>query len=338
MQVANNEKETKRQQFMDTQLKDYQNLENELLDKKVDPSRFWGSRSTGQKIAAYIGMAFGGLAAGFGGKNVTKDMMDNAIQQDIDSQKSEIDKLKDISSAKKNMYGLFMEKFNDERQAEAATKATMLQKVELQMKETAARHKAPELQANALKSIGEVQVMKNAALLQFEQAAQGKAQKLLLSGGSQLPAGLDIEHLTEDQRTRYVPGVGLASTKEGAKEVREFKAVADDINSGINELIAMTNSSGKSINPAARAKAEALANMLKGQLRVPIVGPGAVSESEWKLLDRIVANPATIFSLDPISRASLETVNRRIQDQLANKAKVNGLKPVGQQVKSFQPR
>lgn len=284
-----------------------------------------------------IGLAFGGYVQGATGRgSPAQEMIGQAIQNDIAAQKAEMDKLKDLGTAKRNMFGLYMQQFGDERQAEAATRATMLQRVEMQMKQVAASFKAPQIQANAQKAIGEIQVQKNAALYQFEQAAQAK--HVQLRGGSQLPAGLDIEQLPPEQRERYVPGLGLASTKEGAKDMREFKATADSINGGIQELISMTNSTGKSISPEQRARAETLASMLKGQLRLPIVGPGAVSESEWKLLDRIVANPATIFSLDAVSRASLETVNRRIQSQLADKARSNGLRPVNQQVSSFKPR
>lgn len=338
MNAQQQQREVERQQFLDKEMSEYKKIEQTALDSTVDPTRFWASKSTGQKVMASIGLFFGGIAQGFGAaKNPAQEILQNAIQNDIDAQKSEIEKLKDIGSAKRNLYGQFLERFKDTRQAEAATKLTMLQKVEMQMKEVAARHKAPEIQASALKAQGELQVLKNAALMQFEQAAQAK-QQIQLRGGAQLPAGIDIEELSPDQRDRYVPGVGLASTKEGAKEVREFKSTVDTVNSGIQDLIGFTTKTGDSLNPADRARAQATASMLVGQLRLPIVGPGAVTERELELLQSIVADPTKIMSLDAVSKASLETVSKRLNAQLSDKAKTNGLRPVNQQVSSFQPR
>lgn len=339
LQFDNQEKEVQRQKFMDKELSDYKGIQDQILNKSVDPNRLWASKSSGQKAMAVIGLVLGGIGSGVtGGKNVAYEIFENSIQRDVDAQKAEIEKLKDVGSAKRNMYGLYMEKFKDDRQAEAATKLTMYEQMELKMKEAAALAKSPQILANAEKALGELQVAKNAALLQFEQAAAAKVQQIQLRGGSQLPANVDIEQLTTDQRERYVPEFGLASTKEGAKEMRDHKATSDTVSGILKELIDMTNSSGKSLNPKAKARAQTLAAVLKGKLRGPIVGPGAVSESEWKLLNSIVADPTEIFSMDSVSRSSLQAVNDTMKRNLSDIAKANGLKPIGQQVSSFQPR
>lgn len=328
-------REAERRAQIDKEMIAHKKIEDEIL--KWEPKDFWANKSTGQKIAAVIGVTLAGIGAGMrGGENQVAKMMDNWMNDEMEAQKTQLQKLKDVNSAKQTLLGKMLQQFGDERQAEAAAKTAMLSRAEMQLKETAAKFRAPEIQAKAQQALGELQVLKNSTMQQFEQASQAK--QVLLKGGAQLPAGLDIEQLPADQRERYVPGLGLATTKEGAKEMREFKGTVDTINSGVNQLLAFTNKSGDSFNPAERQRAKTIASMLVGQLRLPIVGPGAFTEREMELLQSIVANPTKIASLDAVSRASLETISQRMNGQLSDKARANGLKPIGQQVTTFQPR
>ena len=57
----------------------------QLGEQKIDPDRWFSSRSVGQKIAGFLGAAFGG-ALQPGGKNQTLDLMQQAIDRDIDAQ------------------------------------------------------------------------------------------------------------------------------------------------------------------------------------------------------------------------------------------------------------
>ena len=57
----------------------------EIGQREVDPDRWWASRSTGQKIAGFIGAALSGALAP-GGKNQTLDLINQAIDRDLDAQ------------------------------------------------------------------------------------------------------------------------------------------------------------------------------------------------------------------------------------------------------------
>lgn len=57
-----------------------------LAATKIDPDRWWNSRSTGQKIAG----VFAAFASGFTGNNGGLSMIKDAIDRDVDAQKSDL--------------------------------------------------------------------------------------------------------------------------------------------------------------------------------------------------------------------------------------------------------
>jgi len=68
---------------------DYQQKVNEFSSGKIDPNHAWASMGTGNKIAAIIGTALGGLAQGFGIKdNAAAQMIQQHIQNDIRAQEA----------------------------------------------------------------------------------------------------------------------------------------------------------------------------------------------------------------------------------------------------------
>jgi hypothetical protein len=58
----------------------------------IDPNHWWASRSTGQTIAGVIGLALGGYLQGQGLQNPAGQMIDNAIKNDLDAQKTNMNK------------------------------------------------------------------------------------------------------------------------------------------------------------------------------------------------------------------------------------------------------
>lgn len=332
------QREAARQAQYEKEVGEYDTLSKQLLNAKVDPDRYWNSRSTGQKVLASISLFLGGLGGGVSGKggNVGLDIINKAIDADIDSQKSDLDRLQKVGGMKQTVLSMMRDKFTDERQAESATKAFHLDQTVMKLKEVAARNKGPEVQAQVDGLIGQLEAQKMGLLAGFEQAS--KAKQVMLGGGQQLPPGVDVETLPADQRERYVTGMGLATTKEGAKEMMKLKASTDGSTQMLGELIKLTHKTGKSINPETKQYAESLSAMLKGQVREGVLGPGTVNESERKVLDNLIKDPTAIFSMDGVSRMALQTVMDRLQANLMNNAKAHGLRPVSQQVTSFQKR
>jgi hypothetical protein len=63
--------------------------EMQRIDTKVDPGRFWATRSTGDKVVSIIGLIFGALGAGSDGVNRAAVMLNQAIDRDLEAQKAE---------------------------------------------------------------------------------------------------------------------------------------------------------------------------------------------------------------------------------------------------------
>ena len=58
------------------------------IDTTVDPGRFWANKSTGDKVLGIMGLVLGALGAGPDGINRAAVMLNNAIDRDIELQKS----------------------------------------------------------------------------------------------------------------------------------------------------------------------------------------------------------------------------------------------------------
>lgn len=294
---------------------------------KVDPSRFWADKSTGQKIALGASLFLGALGAARGGGNQAAAVINNAINRDLEMQQADIIQQTRGVDKKRGILGEMKSRFKDDRMAREAARMAYINDAQLKIQEMSNKYDSQIVKANAAKLIGQLEVQKQTAQAQFMQSFQQSK-----------PVGPDanIGMLDKDQRERFVPGYGLALTKDSAKLARESVSTMDSIKGNIDELMALSNKSGASFSPTDRARAETITSILTGQLRLPIVGPGAVSEKELELLQRIIADPTKIMSLDNTNKARLQTLRQRMDKQTANQLKQYGLQSPNDKL-GFQP-
>lgn len=100
-----------------------------LAATKVDPDRWFASRSTGQKIAAVLSAVVGGLAAGrSGGPNVGLQMIQHAIDADIEAQKADLHTRQQGLYARKGALADAFKMTGDEHQAAVATRLASYEK------------------------------------------------------------------------------------------------------------------------------------------------------------------------------------------------------------------
>lgn len=222
---------------------------------KINPNQFWESRSTPQKIMAAIGIALGGIGGGLSGHggNAAMDVINKAIDRDIDAQKFNANQKQAAFQNQMGVYNVMRSKFGDERTAEAATRLAYMQNVEMQLKETAAKYQSPEMQAKFNMMMGKVQQQQGALMQQIHASAyQMAAMRQLTGGGSGSAAALAA--LPKDVQERVVPmnggtSHGIAYSAEGAKSVREVSSAADNIHQIINEMRELKEQGGKRLLP-----------------------------------------------------------------------------------------
>lgn len=132
----------------------------------------------------------------------------------------------------------------------------------------------------------------------------------------------------EDDGRSVIGYEGKAPTQG---EAVKFREQVSDINSGVSALdeLIQLGRKGSSLSPTDRARAQNLARMIQGKFRVEIVGPGAVTENDRKVLEDVVASPLDIFRLSDVPTLLMD-MKSRILSAKNEKAFQLGLTPTGQ--------
>jgi hypothetical protein len=287
-------------------------------DQKIaaaQPKDYWADKGTPAKIGAAIAIGLGAYAAAMsGGQNTALQIIENAIKRDVDLQAAKRQGLKENKQNLINSYQMKMSQFNDDASARAAATAQAMELAKIQIQKSATIAKSDEAKANAQNLIGQLEVKQGELYSTIAQKQAEVASKALESN--------------QKKQEAFVPGFSqFATTKEGAAKLNQLVADTESAKDGIRSLMGLVGKSGKSINPDLIAEAGTTAAMLKGSLRTLLVGPGAVSEGERKLIDEVVADPTKIFSLDDSNKKRLTTLITRLDRNLAQNAKAYGLMP-----------
>lgn len=130
----------------------------------------------------------------------------------------------------------------------------------------------------------------------------------------------DLLTAQRDFESRFVK-VGNRSfqaptSQEGIKMRTTIKD-HDNIRSGLTQLISLADDPSVKVKTSdAYNKANTISTMLQGALRTTITGPGAVNESEYKMLRDVIANPSSFFSLSSSNKKILQTLLSRVDDNL----------------------
>jgi len=127
-----------------TQIQGLQNIQSQLSASKADPSRFWESRDLGQKAAIAIGLAlgtFGSVISGGKAPNHAFDILERAIDRDIEAQRQDIQRLGMQANLQQNLIAQSRAVVQDQQAEYTATKAMMLDQFDAQTKLMALRFK-----------------------------------------------------------------------------------------------------------------------------------------------------------------------------------------------------
>ncbi len=284
----------------------------------VDPDHFWNSRSTSSKIMIGIGMALGSFGGmGNGGRNSAVETINKAINRDLDLQQQAIKNKRENLADRRGLLSDMYLRFKDDTQAMAAAKVAYLQNAQLKLNEIAARYAAPEVRANAAKAIGEIEVKKQAAQMEF-----WKAWRALQPVGP----NANPNQLTEEQRARWVEGYGLATTPAQAADAYKFLPADRLIEKGLNKLIEIAGRGGSSINPSDSAEVAGIRGALTGALSDTLL-QGRMSDNDMKFLHELVVDPTKWNSLTSSNIKTLQTVKKVLNDSKNEKLKQMGINP-----------
>lgn len=131
---------------------------------------------------------------------------------------------------------------------------------------------------------------------------------------------------------------GQAPTEAEAKDFREQYTNVLESRRNISRLIEIAQlGKAQQQTPEIKAEAEQLAIGAQGALRLEILGPGTVTESDREILKSIVPNPTRIFSLQSSNIKGLKSLLERAGNGIETKAKALGLEVLNPKQQSIVP-
>lgn len=274
---------------------------------------YWARRSTPQKIGAAIAVGLGALGASLArGPNYALDIINKAVDDDLKIQQANIDNKNRAFLNQRQYINDLQSSFKDKEQFRLANKALALDQVNTQLMQIAAKRK-------------EVEALPQFQALQANILDQRNKQFLELARLKAETAKLEREAVQgpEAKPENIVPGLGFAFSTKGADEMRTLVSDLNAAKDSIARLVEISQTPGKAISPELRAEADTIRSTLRGQLRTALVGPGAVTESEQKLLNQVIADPTTIFSLDRVNLTRLNALNEALDRKVQSAAAAN---------------
>lgn len=188
--------------------------QKQVAAKNIDPNRVYKNMDTGSRIQAGIAMILGGFGSAFTGKNVAIDMMDNAVNKDIEAQKNDQEKSMNLWKMNRQAYG-------DDMQANLATRNQILSGVQLQVKKAASSANTIDGQMRMTQLLNQIQ----------QEKIQNNRQQALLSAPSANQAGqpAGTANLIQADPLKLVANmVPAAHQKDAIKEISDAQHVAQN--------------------------------------------------------------------------------------------------------------
>jgi hypothetical protein len=287
--------------------------EEAIAASQIDPNRFWNSRSSSQKVLAYIGLLLGGSASA--------QILDKAIDQDIEAQKSNFNIKQQGVANTMNLYKQNLEAFQDERSASLATKQTMLGIADMKIKQLAAQTQSNQVKQNAM--IESAKLNMEMQKVQRELNQQLLTQSVLSQGtGKAAENAVILSRLPEDVRERAVVSttgkILISATKDDAKKLKELEQSIPGLLERVKQIKGTADKKGKAgfqPNPYSREGQDAIA--IRNNLITDIKNAetlGALDKGLVEFAEELIPDP-TIMNQVKV-KAAYDAIEKRFKNNL----------------------
>lgn len=229
--------------LVDNMNKEIDDFAQQYKNQRLDPNRLYASQSTGDKLLSGIALIISGMGAGLTGQpNLALQVMDKAIDRDIEAQKYNIDK-------GENLLSLQMKKYGNLMQAEMATKEMMMSQANSKLQQAIENAKSPQIAAQAKAAQAELKL--NIMKVRMD-LRNMMADTQALTGFGTIPM-FSPQHLSvvarnpkmaETQVIDKTKGVVyFAPDKETRERVNNYVSSTDDVLKTLKELKDYTKAS-----------------------------------------------------------------------------------------------
>lgn len=319
--TALEEQETKVGQAMD-----------DFRSKKLDPEQYWKERGTGAKVTSAIAMALGQFGAALTGtRNSAMDIINDAINRNIEAQKQEIANARENVNLEQNVMAQLRQKGLDEREAEHAARQLYLEGAQQQLETIAAGYKSEAIKNNAAQASAQLGQKRADAAVQRSIASQDRVTvqsqsttaplKGAAGGAQQLPAG---------------EAAKLGEASAAVKNVNELYAKWDKDASGVTGWLAsfLPATDASRYDDNRRAAAQVIGSYLEG---------GKLTESD---LARYMKMLPSSGESEKTASNKRDAIVRLVSNRQSGEKKalgaagynVAGIDDAAPQVSSFKPR
>lgn len=303
----------------------------------VSGDRWWQNQSTGSKIGGLVAIALSGLGQVFAAKagrdqrNGALDMINLAVERDIDAQKTALAAKERGIRVKESAYSMARQAGADDLTATEAARAAAYGKVarEFEIKSTALG--TQEAAARAQAAIAELR-QKQADSLQ--RAAELGANHISSTSGSRPVTGLEVAQLQgaldarQQEEYRQQHGlvkkdpalqtpVGQAPDKETARDLREKVTSIESAERSVQAIRSILKGGGDRIDPQKRKALGFARTQLAQYIKSPAGANlgAALSDSEKALfLDEMLPDSDFIEQLSGRTETTLKLLDKQFKD------------------------
>lgn len=224
-QIKEQEMQQQFQQESKHVLDDYSNLVKDVKAGHIDPNRYWNSQTSLGKISSAIGLLLGGMGAGLTGKdNPAMTYLNNQIERDVDSQKTNMVNKQNLMHALHTQYG-------DMKDASNMMRVFYADMTAQKMQQAAMLTTDPMAKARLQQAMGQLKAQYTPLILQTtrHQALMKMVQNGSMGGEMLVPDQVPKEH----QEAVYKELERAQNTQKNSK------AILDAFDTAANQIKAM---------------------------------------------------------------------------------------------------
>lgn len=303
-------------------LAEIQKLGKEITSGKIDYNRYIGDMSTGKRISSTIGLILGGIGSGLaGGSNPALDILNGAIDRDVQQQKAQL-------GAKQTLYSENLKILGDQREAYQTTAMQMHYKTDLDMQAAAAKSGNPLAIANAKKAQVD-------AMMKFQPMLQQQAMRQTMmqaSQGGDPSSVLPMLRMLNPEAAKGIedhmlPGIKGQTSIAPPSDARDDITAKKNLIDGVDKLRGMVDQNNlKGMTDVDKRSYLASRGQELQQLYDKAVG-ASKSEGEQQALKNIFGpNPSAIFAKDTYA-PKLKGLSDAMKEQLGGKYAQFGVSP-----------
>lgn len=268
----------------------------DVQDGHINPRQYQESMSSGQRVAAALGLFLGGFSTPFTHQgNPALEMLNKQIDRDIDSQKAGLNN-------KMNIYHAYLDQYKNAAAAESMTRATMLGVYGQKLKMAALNNADPQIQARLKMGLGQIQQAIVPQLLQAQLFAEGaKFNNSNPNAGQGSEA--DYNHylnsaqqinpqLWKDAQSKYIPGVGTTAIPVKHEDI-EALSTLKNLNDVAKEAQDFAQTQGPTMyGTSSNQRANDMATTLRLQMG-KLVKLNRMTEVEYHQFENMIRSPGS---------------------------------------------